>query len=74
MKPLNQSVLTEHEEGLMEEIALIFYRLDEDPKSVNHWRFEDIKAEISGTENSGLIYKLARKKANKLWKSRKRRW
>jgi hypothetical protein len=72
MKPLNQ-VLTEHEEGLMEEMSVILYRLDKDPKSVNHWRYEDIKAEISGTENSGLIYKLAREKANSMFKSRKRK-
>jgi len=70
MKPLG---LTKQEEDLMEEIALILYRLDIDPRSVNHWRFEDIKAQISGTENSGLIYKMAREKANSMFKRRKRK-
>jgi hypothetical protein len=73
MKPLDSYKLTEEHQDLMEEMAMILYRMDENPKSVNHWRMEEIKSKISGIENSGLIYKLARKKANKLWNSRKRK-
>jgi hypothetical protein len=71
--PLNQRVLTKHEEDLMEEFKMELYRMDTDPRSVNRWRLEDIKIEISKSENSKLIKKLAREKANAMFKSRKRK-
>jgi hypothetical protein len=75
MKPLDNYNLTEEHQDLMEEMAMIMYRMDKDPKSVNHWRMEELKSRISKENCSGLIRKLAREKANKMFKSRKKgRW